>query len=274
MGGAILACGRHWQPTQILRVVERFQSSTSVVSVQTDDGLAFLKGMGNPAGDEALALELVGCELAAALGLEVPPFAVLQLEGISITTIGGNVLRDGPAFVSKAVRGMPGDPSGVLPKGLVNPEHICRLVAFDTWIRNFDRCPPRDHLDPTPKWDNLFFAFQDSRFRLTVIDHTHAFTEDELEYALQGTHFEEDPRVFGAFPAFERYVTERGIREASAAIRAIDVASVQRIVAAVPLPWGPTTALRSRWCEAIVARGQRIEQYLMDGLIAQRAWNV
>lgn len=269
-----LACGGEWQPTEIRRVIEPIQSSTEVVLVSTDKGSAFLKGMGNPAGNEALALELVGCELASAVGLEVPPFAVVTLAGIAITTISGRVLQPGPAFLSGVVKGLPGDPSDILVRHLANPEHVCLLIAFDTWVRNFDRCPPYDSLDPTPKWDNLFFAFAGKRFRLTVIDHTHAFTEDELEYALQGTNFEDDPRVFGAFPQFRSFVSEKRLRKASAAIRAIDATTIEKIVASIPLPWGPTTGLRRRWCEALWARGQRIEEYLVNGLLAQQVLDI
>lgn len=255
-------------------MIEAIQSSTEVVLVSTDCGSAYLKGMGNPAGTESLALELVGCELASALGLEVPPFAIVDLAGITITTINGINLLPGPAFLSAMAKGQPGDPSDVLMKRLANPEHVCLLIAFDTWIRNFDRCPPSDYLDPSPKWDNLFFAFAGKRFRLTVIDHTHAFTEDELEYALQGTQFEDDSRVFGAFPQFQRFVTEKRLRNASAAIRAIDATAIEQIMASIPLPWGPTAALRQRWCEALLARGQRVEEYLVNGLIAQQVLDV
>jgi hypothetical protein len=48
-------------------------SSTEVVHVATDAGNGFLKGMGNRQGDESLACELVGSELAALVGLSVPP---------------------------------------------------------------------------------------------------------------------------------------------------------------------------------------------------------
>lgn len=269
-----LACGSDWKPTEIRRVIEPIQSSTEVVLVATDCGPAYLKGMGNPAGNESLALELVGCELAFALGLSVPPFAIVPLAGLTVTTINGIDLHPGPAFVSGLIRGHPGDPSDILLKRLANPEHVCLLIAFDTWIRNFDRCPPPDHLDPTPKWDNLFFALSGRRFRLTVIDHTHAFTEDELEYTLQGTYFEDDPRVFGAFPQFQAFVTEARLRKASAAIRAIDAATIEQIVESVPLPWGPTRALRRRWCEALLARGQRVEDYLVNGLLAQQVLDI
>lgn len=274
MRGFRLACGQPWQPAEVQRVICPLQSSTLVVQVSTDAGVGFLKGMGNPAGNEALALELVGSELAVALGLSVPPFAVIEVAGITITTITGTTLDPGPAFVSQAVRGTPGDPSGALLKRINNPEHICLLIAFDTWIRNFDRCPPPDHLDPTPKWDNLFFAEAGRRLRLMVIDHTHAFTQDALEWTLADTHFEDDSRVFGAFEQFRPFVTEGKLRGAAAAIRAIDVSAIEQIVASIPLPWGPTTALRSRWVEALRGRAERIEQYLIDGLIAQRVMDV
>lgn len=270
----MLNCGRNWQPTRIQWVIEPIQSSTCVVRVSTDAGSGFLKGMGNPAGNEALAMELVGCELAAALGLIVPPFAVVEISDITITTIKGTELAAGPAFISKDIKGSPGDPSAVFFERLANPEDVAKLVALDTWIRNFDRCPPNDYLDPTPKWDNLFFSPVGGRFQLVIIDHTHAFVEEDLASGLEGTHFQDDARVFGAFPQFVPFVTEARLREAAALIRAIDAAVIDQIMAAIPLPWGPTTGTRSRWSQALVERGQRVEQYLVDGLVAQQVLDV
>lgn len=265
----MLNCGRTWQPTEVLRVIEAIQSSTCVVRVATDEGIAFLKGMGNPAGDEALAMEQVGCELASALGLVVPPFAVVELAGLVVTTVRNTVLAFGPAFISQDIRGSTGDPEGIFLRKLANPEHVPLLIAFDTWIRNFDRCPPPDYLDPSPKWDNLFFAPKGSKFEMVVIDHTHAFVEDDLETGLIGTTFEDDPRVFGAFPQFMEFVSEANLRDAAARIRTIDARAIEQIMAAIPLPWGPISTTRRRWCEALVARAERVEDYLIDGLVAQ-----
>ena len=265
----MLACGRDWQPTEISRVIHPILSSTCVVNVMTDQGSAYLKGMGNPAGNSVLAQELVGSELADALGLKVPSFAIVDLADIEIWTAKGGRLDFGPAFVSKAVRGSPGDAEGVFVRKLANPQDIPLLVAFDTWIRNLDRCPPPDYLDPTPNRDNLFFAPVGNRFELLAIDHTHCFVEDDIEDAFEDNQFVDDRRIYGAFPEFAEHITEAGLRAAARTITEIDGARVEQIVGSVPIPWGPSTAIRMRWAEQIIARAQRIEEYLLAGLVPQ-----
>ena len=47
--------------------------------VRTDAGDGYLKAMGNPAGEHALACELVGTQLAAWFGLPVFDFAIIQV---------------------------------------------------------------------------------------------------------------------------------------------------------------------------------------------------
>lgn len=265
----MLACGRDWQPTEIRRVIHPILSSTCVVSVMTDEGAAYLKGMGNPAGNGSLALELVGSELADAVGLKVPSFSVVDLAGIEILTAKGGRLNFGPAFVSKAVRGSPGDADGVFVRKLSNPQDVPLLVAFDTWIRNLDRCPPTDYFDPTPNRDNLFFAPSGNRFELMAIDHTHCFVEGDIEAAFEDNHFVDDHRVYGAFPEFAGHLSEAGLRAAAEAITEIDPDRVEQIVGSVPIPWGVSSAVRIRWAEQIVARAKRIEEYLLAGLISQ-----
>lgn len=265
----MLACGRDWQPTEVIRVIHPILSSTCVVNVMTDQGQAYLKGMGNPAGNGSLALELVGSELADAVGLRVPAFAIVELTAIEVRTAKGGLLDYGPAFLSKSVRGSPGDAEGVFVRKLSNPHHVALLVAFDTWIRNLDRCPPADYLDPTPNRDNLFFAPAGSRFELLAIDHTHCFVEEDIEDAFQDDQFIDDRRVYGAFPEFSGHLNEASLREAARTISEIDAARVETIVRSVPLAWGPSSDTRVRWSEQIIARAERIEEYLLAGLVSQ-----
>lgn len=266
----MLACGSQWGPTFVSRVVEPILSSTCVSRVVTDSGVGFIKGMGNPAGNESLAMELVGSELAIAIGLPVPDFAILDVIDIQIPFARGGTMDFGPAFISKELRGSPADPDGTLLDRISNPHDIALLVAFDTWIRNLDRCPPPDYLDPTPKWDNLFFA-QDTRgrFRMMVLDHTHCFVEEDLASGLSGNHFVDDDRAYGVFPEFLPHINEVALRAASAAIARIDAGLINQIVQSVPLQWGPSDAVRTLWAERIHARGQMVEGYLMTRLVQQ-----
>ena len=268
-GHKMLSCGRFWQPTAVNRVIELFESSTCVVRVATDEGTCFIKGMGNPAGNESLSQELVGSELAAAIGLRVPPFAIVNLVGIEVPLARGGILQFGPAFTSKELRGSPGDASPTFVSRLVNPEHVPLLVVFDTWVRNLDRCPPPDYLDLTPKWDNLFFTPVRRSFEMVVFDHTHCFVEEDLESGLMDTQFVDDERVYGAFPEFFPLLSERRLREAAQLVARIDAATVSEIVHSVPTVWGPGRAVRERWIEQLVARAGRVEKYVLTGLVPQ-----
>lgn len=270
----MLQCGKDWQPTRVTRVIEPILSSTCVVKVATDDGVAFIKGMGNPQGNESLALELVGSELAALVGLTVPPFAIIELAGLRIEMITGRALDFGPAFASSALVGSPSDAGGTFLGRLANPQHVAVLVAFDTWVRNIDRCPPPDYLDPTPKWDNLFFTPLRRKFEMVVFDHTHCFVEEDLDAGMAGGEFVDDRRIYGAFPEFLPMLSERALRQACVLISRVDERAIMEIIGSVPLAWGPGSGTRERWAKLIFERGKRVEEYLMARLIPQLQMSV
>jgi hypothetical protein len=273
-GAAMLNCGKIWQPTVITRVIEPILSSTCVVRVATDAGTAFVKGMGNPQGNESLALELVGTELAALIGLPVPPFAIVQVADLPIAMINGHPMNPGPAFASKALLGAPSDAGGTFLQRLSNPQDVALLVAFDTWVRNVDRCPPPEYLDPTPKWDNLFFTPFKRRFEMVVFDHTHCFVEENLDAGLAGSGFVDDHRIYGAFPEFIPMLNERALRHSCHQITRVDAGAVMAIIASVPAAWGPSTGTRARWAELLIERGKRVEEYLLARLVPQLQMSV
>lgn len=265
-----MRCGQDWQPTFIKRVIAQFSSSTEVVHVATDAGNGFLKGMGNRQGDESLACELVGSELASLVGLSVPPFAVIDLQDLEINTLSGRLLGMGPAFISKDQgKVITADAEGSCLRRLRKRSDISLLIAFDTWVRNPDRCPPPDHVDQTLNRDNLMFRKGRGWYELMAFDHTHCFMVAELETDLQGDHFVEDSGVYGAFPEFRPYIDEASLRAACAAIASIDEAQVLEIIAAVPHPWGPTQAVRERWAQQIINRAARVEEYVISALVPQ-----
>ena len=120
---------RNWKPTKVERVIETIRTSTRPAKVQTDCGIAFLKGMGNPAGNDALACELVAGELAQLIGLKVPDFAVVNLD-LNISMDGLGSMTCGPAFVSRALTGSTGDDADTFLKKLARPSDIARLVLL------------------------------------------------------------------------------------------------------------------------------------------------
>lgn len=262
-------CGTAWQPTEITRVIETFPTSTRVAKVMTDEGVGFLKSMGNPAGNESLASELVGSELAALLGLTVPPFAIVDVGALEIPFEGGGQADAGPAFISRELIGVTADGTDTFLRKLIRPLDVALMVVFDTWVRNLDRCPPADYFDPEPRRDNLFFTPVRQRFNLVALDHSHCFAEEGLEIGLGHDQFVEDTGIYGLFPEFEPYLTGKLVQQAVEALRAVDQADVHAIVASVPVPWGPGAGLRQLWCDKIMARRDVVADHISDKLVPQ-----
>lgn len=254
----MLRCGTIWQPTKVDRVVETYPTSTRVAKVATDQGLGYLKGMGNPAGTDSLACELVAAELASWLGLRTPAFAVLQLAGIEVPMQGGGLVSPGPAFITHALQGTTGTPGDIFLKKLVDPNQVAKLVVFDTWIRNADRSPPVGALDPSANYDNQFFTPQGRRFDLVALDHSHCFVETTLEDELGGAHLVTDERLYGCFPEFAPFLTNRAVSAALDRLSEIDVAFAAEVVGSIPPQWEVTAAMRTAWVELIIGRAARV----------------
>lgn len=270
----MLQAGRTWQPTRVDRVIEALRSSTSVVKVATDQGVGFLKGMDSRTGNESLARELLGSELATLIGLRVPPFAILEVADIRIERFDCAAIPPGPAFISRELRGSPSAAGDTFLRKLTNRNDIPLLVVFDTWIRNHDRCPPEGALDPTPNRDNLFFTPVRRMFEMVAIDHTDCLVEEDLDTGLAGDAFVNDSKVYGVFPEFRPYLNEANLRRAAGALTFIDLAAVQAIVASIPIRWGPAAAVRRALSEKLFARSRRVEGHIFDSLVPQLLMDV
>jgi len=266
----MLRCGRVWQPRLLNRVIQALPTSTRVVKVATDAGDAFIKGLGNPGG----ATALVAAELANWLGMPMPDFAVVAVADLIIEMMDVGPMTRGPAFASRSVDGAVGDGTDGFLRRLSNPDNVATLVLFDTWIRNADRCPPSNALDPEPRRDNLFFRTKGRTYELIAIDHTHCFVEGDLEDEIASPDLIHDPRTYGLFPEFQGFITERAVRSAAARLRGIDVGVAREIVESVPREWGPSSAARDVWVDVIVQRGSFVAATLPDRLVDQMALDV
>jgi hypothetical protein len=267
----MLWCGRQWQPTLIKRVIEPLPTSTCVAKVATDAGNGFLKGMGNPAGNHSLATELVAAELALGIGLRVPPFAVIRVAGIEIPMVDSEslqfgIVQPGPAFISCEVDGQPGDGGDVFLSKTVNPEDVSKLVIFDTWIRNADRCSPDPERAPYNR-DNLFFAREGRKFALMAIDHSHCFVEGSLDDLLGPNDLMEDETIYGYFPEFAPFIQAYAVASAVRRLRQIDIGMVHRIMNSVPQEWGVTARMRAAWVSLICGRAQRVANFISARLV-------
>ncbi|MHB0784398.1 HipA family kinase [Bradyrhizobium sp. 5.13L] len=260
----MLFCGAHWQPATIRRVIETFQTSTRIARVATDAGNGFLKGLGNPAGSMSLAAELVAAELANWFGLPIPSFARVPVTSdLQIPMIDGGQFQLGPAFISKEVDGFSG-PGGL--SRLTNPDDVSRLVVFDTWIRNTDRCAPIETGYP-PNYDNLFFTKSGSRFQLTALDHSHAFVENGLEGSLSDPYVLTDEGIYGYFPDFASLIKFSAVTTAVDRLHQVTPAMANEIVASIPLEWQISAGARASWANVITVRAQRVAEYLPAKLL-------
>lgn len=264
----MLSCGRSWQPQLIRRVINALPTSTDVVQVSTDQGIGFLKGIGNPAGTDSLANELVAAELARWLGLEIPDFAVVDLQGITIDLAKGGQLASGPAFISRQIESVPFDGTDTMLGKLRDQKQVSQFVVFDTWIRNGDRHHPDENLGQVNR-DNLFFTPSGRNYNMVAIDHSHCFVEGSLETDLGDDGVIADDAVYGLFPEFVPFVDPAAIAETAARLRTIDTAVAREIVASIPPEWGPTTQLRNRWADVICRRAEHVSRLMEATFVEQ-----
>jgi hypothetical protein len=262
----MLYCGAHWQPTYIKRVIETFQTSTRVARVGTDSGNGFLKGLGNPAGKLSLAAELVAGELASWYGLDIPPFAIVSIGELPIPMIDGGYLAPGPAFISREVDGFAGTGGQGFADKIANPADVAKLVVFDTWIRNADRCHPEPDNYP-PNYDNLFFTTAGAKFRLMALDHSQGFVESGLEENLSDPYLLNDDGVYGYYPEFSELIQFEPVTAAIQRLGEFPAALAAEIVDSIPEEWDISNTARAAWVSVIVQRAQRVAEYLPAKLL-------
>jgi hypothetical protein len=230
-----------WQPSVIRRVTKSFDTGTEVVLVETDKGRGYLKALGNRAGPHALACEWVGTNLAKFLGLSTFEFALTDVsQNDEIPLFSGRLALPGPAFITRAEKGITWGGKESELKKLANPKDIGRLVLFDTWTLNCDRHPP-DPNTRKPNWDNVFFSREGaprSQFLIKAIDHTHCFTcGRELTPRLAQIDQVRTEGTYGLFPEFEQFLHRNDMRRAVADLQAIRRSQVEEVVEAIPGEW-------------------------------------
>jgi hypothetical protein len=163
-----------WQPTQILRYVKTVPTSTNVAIVDTDVGKGYLKAIGNPEGEHALACEWVGTQLADWFGLRTFDYALIELDAEvnEIPFTDRSLAKSGHGFITRGEDGDKWSGTDRELKRLANPDDITRLVVFDTWVQNRDR-----HREGLNKPDNVFISTEGppGKLVLVVSDHTHCF---------------------------------------------------------------------------------------------------
>ncbi len=252
----MLSCGSFWKPTKINRVIEQLDSSTQPVIVETDAGIGYLKGMGNPQGDGCLCTELVAAELASWLGLEVPSFAVIALN-FEVEMKRAGSLQLGPAFISRQIENPIIGPTDAVLKRLMNRQDLGKIIIFDTWIRNFDRW-----FNEVENPDNVMFRpVSRNRYVLMPFDHSDCFSEMALDGSIDSELVIRDQRIYGFFPAFRPYVTQESVGSGLERLRTFNQVTAKLIVDSVPQAWGLTTSERKAWVNMIYKRAKYVAEH-------------
>ncbi len=257
-----------WQPTCITQFVEARKSSTQVVIVETDAGRGYLKAMGNPEGDHALACDWVGTQLAKWFGLSTLDQAIVEVdEFVEIRFLNGNLAKLGPALVTRALRGGSWSGESRQLAKLQNQEDISRLVVFDTWILNRDR-----HSVNRQNRDNVFLSAESSQLELLAIDHTHCFGMSGGELTERVAHIDNcrDNAVYGLFPEFKKLLDKDAVSQAIERLRRIDKETVKQILDAIPAEWQVTGKASAALIQLVLQRAAFVADTIYEKLWLQK----
>jgi len=232
----------NWQPMTIHRIEKVTKSSMWPALVLTDDGEAYVKPMGTNRGPHPIACELVGSLLAQWFGLPVPDFCIMELDKISTEMIidkGGKAIP-GPAFASRRIhQAVPWDGSGKSLEKLEKNDIISRLVVFDTWTRNWDRCPPEGDDRRTNK-DNVLLTSGNGKLRLWVVDQGECFSHGgELNEQISNIDRTKDKKVYGLFDEFKPFIRKVFLEDSIEMLRKVENSKVviEGFIKAIPSQW-------------------------------------
>ena len=257
-----------WEPTHITRYVEARQSSTQVVIVDTDQGRGFLKAMGNPEGEHALACDWVGTKLANWFGLLTFDQAIVDVdEFVEIKFINGGMAEIGPALLSRAISGEPWSGSKRQLKKISNPDDISRLVVFDTWILNRDR-----YSTNRSNRDNVFLSTEFEKLNLLAIDHTHCFASSGGELTERVSRIEncKDEAIYGLFPEFEQWLDRKVVSLCCDRLSKMNEGTAQSMIETLPRRWKVSLKVKSALTNFIVQRAGFVSETIAEKLWPQR----
>lgn len=260
-----------WNPRTILRYIDSRESSTQVILVRTELGDGYLKAMGNPEGEHALACEWVGTQLARWFGLPTFEFAIIEVtpeDELSFHRVGAGKAKPGPAFISKADPGDQWSGAERQLNQLFNPLDVSRLVVFDTWIRNQDRYYVRDDNTVRRNDRNVFLSEEapEGQLLLRAMDHSHCFTNGkEILPKSLGIDRIRDQTVYGLFPEFQPYLDREVVRRAAADLRRLDQKTVEEMVSTIPAEWDVSVKGREALVKFVVDRAAFLAADVIHG---------
>jgi hypothetical protein len=228
--------------------------------------------MGNPAGEHALACELVGTKLAAWFDLPVFDFAIIEVAPADeLPFAKGGFALPGPAFVTRAEAGEPWGGRVRELKLLTNPEDISRLVVFDTWTLNCDRHAPNDLRKPNR--NNVFLSQEAPKGELLLraMDHTHCFdSRPELTKRIARVDRIQDPNVYGLFPEFRGFLDKAVVGRCADRLRQASHATLSQIAETIPAEWDVDRGSKDALVSLLLGRARYVADCIIERLWPQK----
>lgn len=260
-----------WTPTRIRWVDRTLGSSTGASRVETDQGPAYAKMLGNPEGTQALFCEWVGTRAASWLGLPTFEVAIIDVERAGMVTYeNGSRSLPGPAFVARAEEGAAWGGTTEELDAVENPEVLSGLIVLDTWLANCDRYRA-EGASIRKNTRNVFLSGHGAskgRFRVLAIDHTHCFTcGRELNRTIRSIDRTHDARVYGAFPEFHSYVTSSSVRQYTRRLAGLTDPAAADFFSGLPAAWAMPRDIQAAIAEFLVRRAQFLADNLMKILV-------
>jgi hypothetical protein len=261
-----------WQPTAIRHHIDSLPTGAGTIMVRTNEGDGYLKAMGNPAGEHALACELVGTQLAAWFGLPVFDFAIIQVtEADELPFAKGGFAKPGPAFITRAEVGEPWSGKARELKRLTNPEDISRLVVFDTWTLNCDRHAPNNSRKPNR--NNVFLSEEAPKGELLLraMDHTHCFAfGSALSRKIANIDCIQDPNIYGLFPEFRDFLDKTVVGRCADKLRQVNRQMLVEITQSIPSEWDVNSSAKEALISLLLGRANNVAECIIDRLWPQQ----
>jgi hypothetical protein len=261
-----------WKPTRIRWVGDTLDTSTGAARVETDQGPAFAKLMGNPEGPQALFCELLGTRAAAWLGLRTFDVTAVDVGAAGIITYAnGTTSEAGPAFVARFENGTTWGGTAAELQAVENPDALAGIVVLDTWLLNCDRFRVEGET-VRRNTRNVFLSEEGAgkgKFKVTAMDHTHILMcGRQLTKAIGHIDRVKDERLFGNFPEFREYLCHQNVRFYADQLLTFSRPKAEALLSDIPQPWSPTADVRLAVAEFLCERarfvGQNIRKMLVD----------
>lgn len=264
----MIASATNWNPTTFERFERCLSSSMKTSIIVTDAGRGYIKPMGSPRGPHPLACELVGTQLAHWFGLPTLDFSILYLDDTDeIPLHGGGFAERGPAFITRAIDAFTWSGSEDIFDKIENIDIINRLVVFDTWTLNWDRCPPEGD-GRKLNHDNVLLTGEGSsrgKLNLVAFDHTECFScGQDLNNRLANISRIRDDKIYGLFEAFKPYLDLQLLKLAAEDVGNIEGDMVEELLNQIPAEWQVSRGMRAGLKEFICRRATYIAENIVS----------